>query len=165
MADWALDDQQNNSFSSSGGVSDSEYDHSASPNTRASLLPPPSGALHLSAISETSDMCQSGSDSDSSSVGAQSRAPMGRMPSSRSLGPGVARAMDQDRHREGARLADSIATKSGYLMKKGERRKAWKKRWFVLRGGQLAMYKNDKVSRTQGRGGGGTRRARRGAQG
>jgi len=30
-------------------------------------------------------------------------------------------------------------------MKKGERRKAWKKRWFVLRGGQLAMYKSDKV--------------------
>lgn len=42
-------------------------------------------------------------------------------------------------------MSDNVAVKSGYLMKKGERRKAWKKRWFVLRGGQVAMYKNDKV--------------------
>jgi hypothetical protein len=42
-------------------------------------------------------------------------------------------------------MSDNIAIRSGYLMKKGERRKAWKKRWFVLRGGQVAMYKNDKV--------------------
>lgn len=47
--------------------------------------------------------------------------------------------------RENTRMSDNIAVKSGYLMKKGERRKAWKKRWFVLRGGQVAMYKNDKV--------------------
>lgn len=44
-------------------------------------------------------------------------------------------------------MNDHSAVKSGYLMKKGERRKAWKKRWFVLRGGQVAMYKNEKVSR------------------
>ncbi|KPV74006.1 uncharacterized protein RHOBADRAFT_54581, partial [Rhodotorula graminis WP1] len=44
-------------------------------------------------------------------------------------------------------LSDNVALKSGYLMKKGERRKAWKKRWFVLRGGQLAMYKSDKEYR------------------
>ncbi|KAI0076013.1 PH-domain-containing protein, partial [Panus rudis PR-1116 ss-1] len=31
--------------------------------------------------------------------------------------------------------------KSGYLWKKGERRKTWKKRWFVLRPSQLAFYK------------------------
>jgi hypothetical protein len=46
---------------------------------------------------------------------------------------------------DGNRMMDHSAVKSGYLMKKGERRKAWKKRWFVLRGGQVAMYKNDKV--------------------
>ncbi|KAL5526003.1 hypothetical protein ACEPAG_7341 [Sanghuangporus baumii] len=32
--------------------------------------------------------------------------------------------------------------KTGYLYKKGERRKTWKKRWFVLRPAQLAFYKN-----------------------
>ena len=42
-------------------------------------------------------------------------------------------------------MSENVTLKSGYLMKKGERRKAWKKRWFVLRGGQLAMYKTDKV--------------------
>ncbi|KAL4072757.1 hypothetical protein V8B97DRAFT_1870295 [Scleroderma yunnanense] len=31
--------------------------------------------------------------------------------------------------------------KSGYLWKKGERRKNWKKRWFVLRSAHLAYYK------------------------
>ncbi|WRT67589.1 uncharacterized protein IL334_004561 [Kwoniella shivajii] len=34
--------------------------------------------------------------------------------------------------------------KSGYLWKKQERRKAWKKRWFVLRTGKIAYYKDEK---------------------
>lgn len=34
--------------------------------------------------------------------------------------------------------------KSGYLEKKGEKRKTWKKRWWVLRSSKLAYYKNDK---------------------
>nr|ODN86867.1 PH domain-containing protein [Cryptococcus depauperatus CBS 7841] len=33
---------------------------------------------------------------------------------------------------------------SGYLWKKQERRKAWKKRWFVLRTNKLAYYKDEK---------------------
>lgn len=45
------------------------------------------------------------------------------------------------RRMEGERLV-----KSGYLMKKGERRKTWKKRWFVLRTEKLAYYKDDKAS-------------------
>ncbi|GAA5996052.1 PH domain-containing protein [Rhodotorula paludigena] len=49
--------------------------------------------------------------------------------------------------RDSGGLSENVALKSGYLMKKGERRKAWKKRWFVLRGGQLAMYKSDKEYR------------------
>lgn len=50
--------------------------------------------------------------------------------------------VDEDlrRRMEGERLV-----KSGYLMKKGERRKTWKKRWFVLRTEKLAYYKDEKV--------------------
>ncbi|KAJ3100948.1 hypothetical protein HDU97_001832 [Phlyctochytrium planicorne] len=33
---------------------------------------------------------------------------------------------------------------NGFLMKKGEKRKTWKKRWFVLRATILAYYKNEK---------------------
>ncbi|KAK2463420.1 hypothetical protein APHAL10511_004506 [Amanita phalloides] len=43
------------------------------------------------------------------------------------------------------KLADAVdegVIKSGYLWKKGERRKTWKKRWFVLRPHHLAYYKN-----------------------
>ncbi|THV07269.1 PH-domain-containing protein [Dendrothele bispora CBS 962.96] len=37
--------------------------------------------------------------------------------------------------------ADEKVIKAGYLWKKGERRKTWKKRWFVLRPAHLAYYK------------------------
>ncbi|KAJ6624043.1 hypothetical protein B0H10DRAFT_2008293 [Mycena sp. CBHHK59/15] len=37
--------------------------------------------------------------------------------------------------------ADESVIKAGYLWKKGERRKTWKKRWFVLRPAHLAFYK------------------------
>ena len=55
----------------------------------------------------------------------------------------VVEPVDEEMRRrmEGERLV-----KSGYLMKKGERRKTWKKRWFVLRTEKLAYYKDDKVS-------------------
>ncbi|KAI0091024.1 hypothetical protein BDY19DRAFT_904525 [Irpex rosettiformis] len=36
---------------------------------------------------------------------------------------------------------DETVLKTGYLWKKGERRKTWKKRWFVLRPVHLAFYK------------------------
>ncbi|KAF9451914.1 PH domain-like protein [Macrolepiota fuliginosa MF-IS2] len=44
-----------------------------------------------------------------------------------------------------SRIPRAIDTtiKSGYLSKKGERRKTWKKRWFVLRPSHLAFYKNE----------------------
>ncbi|KAG8934759.1 hypothetical protein FRC01_000440 [Tulasnella sp. 417] len=41
-------------------------------------------------------------------------------------------------------LNDECAMKDGYLYKKGERRKTWKKRWFVLRQTQLSYYKTNK---------------------
>jgi len=37
---------------------------------------------------------------------------------------------------------DESVIKAGYLWKKGERRKTWKKRWFVLRPAHLAYYKS-----------------------
>ncbi|KAF9356414.1 hypothetical protein BGX34_009939 [Mortierella sp. NVP85] len=41
-------------------------------------------------------------------------------------------------------LLEGQIVKSGYLMKKGERIKIWKKKWFVLRTSKLAYYKDDK---------------------
>lgn len=38
--------------------------------------------------------------------------------------------------------SDETIIRSGYLWKKGERRKAWKKRWFVLRSAHLVYYKS-----------------------
>lgn len=40
-------------------------------------------------------------------------------------------------------VKDEVVLKSGYLWKKGERRKTWKKRWFVLRTAKLGLYKNE----------------------
>jgi len=37
--------------------------------------------------------------------------------------------------------------KAGYLLKKGEKRRTWKRRWFVLRATKMAVYKDDKVRR------------------
>ena len=112
----------------SSGMSSADEDEPTSPSGRGNNLP-------LSAISEASG--GSGSDSDASSVAGASP----------SAGAGAAARMVERLRisRESTRLSESVAVRSGYLMKKGERRKAWKKRWFVLRGGQVAMYKSDKV--------------------
>ncbi|KAG2187207.1 hypothetical protein INT44_004879 [Umbelopsis vinacea] len=37
--------------------------------------------------------------------------------------------------------------KAGYLLKKGEKRRTWKRRWFVLRATKMALYKDDKEYR------------------
>ncbi|KAG8890781.1 hypothetical protein FRB98_004826 [Tulasnella sp. 332] len=49
---------------------------------------------------------------------------------------------------EAAALDTENVVKSGYLLKKGERRKTWKKRWFVLRQTQLSYYKSSKEYQT-----------------
>ncbi|KAI9311475.1 hypothetical protein BX666DRAFT_1995496 [Dichotomocladium elegans] len=41
-------------------------------------------------------------------------------------------------------LQTEKTVKAGYLMKKGEKRRNWKRRWFVLRLTKLAMYKDSK---------------------
>lgn len=45
--------------------------------------------------------------------------------------------------REPIEVKDEVVIKSGFLWKKGERRKTWKKRWFVLRTAKLGLYKNE----------------------
>ncbi|KAM0791888.1 hypothetical protein ACM66B_004143 [Microbotryomycetes sp. NB124-2] len=136
------------SASSGGGAgmsSASEDDTPSSPNRPN---------VPLTAISEQ----DSGTDSDASSTAAATVGP-GRdgypnaaisdgYNSQQGNGVSINRAMERLRvQQDKARLSDNVAVKSGYLMKKGEKRKTWKKRWFVLRGGQLAMYKNDKEYR------------------
>ncbi|KAG0266257.1 hypothetical protein BG011_002954 [Mortierella polycephala] len=51
---------------------------------------------------------------------------------------GACGAISKDTLQEGQIL------KAGYLVKKGERIKMWKKKWFVLRTSKLAYYKDDK---------------------
>jgi len=47
----------------------------------------------------------------------------------------------ETRHPQDQGSVDESVIKAGYLWKKGERRKTWKKRWFVLRPAHLAYYK------------------------
>ncbi|KAF9908928.1 hypothetical protein BX616_011334 [Lobosporangium transversale] len=50
--------------------------------------------------------------------------------------------LDMDQSQE--TLHEGQILKSGYLIKKGERIKIWKKKWFVLRTSKLAYYKDSK---------------------
>ncbi|KII85129.1 hypothetical protein PLICRDRAFT_45260 [Plicaturopsis crispa FD-325 SS-3] len=49
--------------------------------------------------------------------------------------------MSSDRAGKRQGSVDESVIKAGYLWKKGERRKTWKKRWFVLRPAHIAYYK------------------------
>ncbi|GEM12332.1 PH domain containing protein [Rhodotorula toruloides] len=119
----------------SGNDEGTDEDVHPSPLHRPANLP-------LSAISEAEDAIGSGSDgeeSDASSIGGNER-----NPAFAAVGGGDVASRTS---RDSAGLSDNVSLKAGYLMKRGERRKTWKKRWFVLRGGQVAMYKNDKEYR------------------
>lgn len=118
----------------------SDEDDNLLPSSPTLSNNPQSSGLPLSAISEASD----GSDSDASSTGGGGVG-INRVRSDSIITPRVVERLRLSREHTRISVSDNIAVKSGYLMKKGERRKAWKKRWFVLRGAQVAMYKNDKV--------------------
>lgn len=91
--------------------------------------------------------------STSTSAGALYAASVSQPPlSSIAEGPLASEDSDDDREGDGDVSGDKAAYKrnssdetiirSGYLWKKGERRKAWKKRWFVLRSAHLVYYKS-----------------------
>lgn len=40
------------------------------------------------------------------------------------------------------RRPQEVLEKSGYLLKMGNRVKAWKRRWFILRNGEILYYKS-----------------------
>ncbi|KAH0620714.1 hypothetical protein JD844_021414 [Phrynosoma platyrhinos] len=50
-------------------------------------------------------------------------------------------------------VCNELLEKSGYLLKLGDQVKAWKRRWFVLRNGQIMYYKSpsDVICKPQGR--------------
>ncbi|KAI5481271.1 pleckstrin-like domain-containing protein [Pseudohyphozyma bogoriensis] len=103
------------------------------PPSSPSRLP---SSLPLSAISESGSGDGDDYESDASSIRDDNEGDVEQQ-------QGLSRLRTTSTTEAGAEV-DEAPVKSGYLMKKGERRKAWKKRWFVLRGGQLAMYKTDK---------------------
>ncbi|KAF5382022.1 hypothetical protein D9615_004432 [Tricholomella constricta] len=122
-----------------------------------------------SIVSTSTDAPVSGTESDSDSIlspnvmsspvqglsgslhaGSSMQPPLSSIAERRS---GSGEDSDEEEEEEGGwksadirgRLRDSVdesVIKSGYLWKKGERRKTWKKRWFVLRPAHLAYYKN-----------------------
>lgn len=91
-------------------------------------------------VHETGEGSDDGEGHRMGAVAAQKQAPTQQVPAD-------VEPIDEDlrRRMEGERLV-----KSGYLMKKGERRKTWKKRWFVLRTEKLAYYKDEKVCPIRG---------------
>ncbi|KAF9779022.1 PH-domain-containing protein [Thelephora terrestris] len=86
--------------------------------------------------------------STSTSAGALFASNVSQPPLS-SIAEGSLASEDSEDDREGdedvgvrkRRSNDETIIRSGYLWKKGERRKAWKKRWFVLRSVHLVYYK------------------------
>ncbi|KAI0787455.1 hypothetical protein C8Q74DRAFT_1196304 [Fomes fomentarius] len=84
-------------------------------------------------------------------IAATSSQPLTSIAERRSHSGGEESEEDEEDEEGGWRVQDVTATmrgsldetviKAGYLWKKGERRKTWKKRWFVLRPAHLAFYK------------------------
>ncbi|KAF8920358.1 hypothetical protein CPB85DRAFT_1211936 [Mucidula mucida] len=81
--------------------------------------------------------------------GAMTQPPLSSIAEARSNSGGEDTDDDEDEEEGGWKTAarhnsvDESVIKAGYLWKKGERRKTWKKRWFVLRPTQLAYYKTN----------------------
>ncbi|KAF8656277.1 hypothetical protein AX16_002713 [Volvariella volvacea WC 439] len=106
----------------SGTESDSDSAEVLTPSSYVAAMHPPSSATQppLSSIAERDSASGEDTDEEVAEEGGWKSA----------LG------------KTSPRDADLGVIKSGYLWKKGERRKTWKKRWFVLRPAHIAYYKN-----------------------
>ncbi|TFK70317.1 PH-domain-containing protein [Pluteus cervinus] len=106
----------------SGAESDSDSIDVASPSNYVSGLHTATSASHppLSAIAERGSGSGEDSEEEEEEEGGWKSAGIRAIP----------------------RGSEGTVIKSGYLWKKGERRKTWKKRWFVLRSAHLAYYKS-----------------------
>ena len=55
---------------------------------------------------------------------------------------------DDDDENEGQEMPQELVNEqvihAGFLLKRSEKRKTWKRRWVVLRASQLALYRNEK---------------------
>ncbi|OJA17147.1 hypothetical protein AZE42_05100 [Rhizopogon vesiculosus] len=129
--------------------------HSSARPKKAPLVSP----AHISGTESDSDSVVLSPDLVSTSYGSTgvlsgsiTQPPLSSIAERRS-GSGEESDEDDDEEEGGWRTANKIGTphgsvdekmiKSGYLWKKGERRKTWKKRWFVLRPAHLAYYKTN----------------------
>ncbi|KAG6373390.1 hypothetical protein JVT61DRAFT_6539 [Boletus reticuloceps] len=130
-------------------------------STAKSKKSPPVAQAHVSGTESDSDSAVSpelGSPTQSQSVGStgvllsgsSSQPPLSSI-AERTSGSGEESEEDEEEEEGPWKTADKAQCmqdsvnegdlKSGYLRKKGERRKTWKKRWFVLRPAHLAYYK------------------------
>ncbi|KAF7312574.1 Pleckstrin-like protein [Mycena indigotica] len=107
----------------SGTESDSDSLDTIIPSTGNLPLHQASAQPNLSSIAERRS--QSGEDSEEEDEGDEE----------------VGGWRSADRGSPNLNSAEESVIKAGYLWKKGERRKTWKKRWFVLRTAHLAYYK------------------------
>ncbi|OAX42479.1 PH-domain-containing protein [Rhizopogon vinicolor AM-OR11-026] len=129
--------------------------HSSARPKKAPLASP----AHVSGTESDSDSVVLSPDLVSTSYGSTgvlsgsiTQPPLSSIAERRS-GSGEESDEDEEEEEGGWRTANKTGTphgsvdekmiKSGYLWKKGERRKTWKKRWFVLRPAHLAYYKTN----------------------
>ncbi|KAJ7455227.1 pleckstrin-like protein [Mycena galericulata] len=125
--------------------------HSIAPKSQRSGYVPPTVSGTESDSDSVDTLVPSGLGASGSVHVAASAQPLLSSIAERRSGSGGEDSEDEDEDEQeggwktadaGARgSAEESVIKAGYLWKKGERRKTWKKRWFVLRPAHLAYYK------------------------
>lgn len=122
---------------------------------------PPSNLLLLNAMSESEDHRTPTVSNQSISIHPSQSNQITKVPSQSPLEAQTQLELDSDdeldqtsqqaqhstHYKEFGDMENEEIIQDGYLEKKGERRKTWKRRWFVLRKTSLVYYKNDKEYR------------------